>query len=90
MGDALFNVRSTVVAREPWSLIDPDPTDRNMTSEPSISTKLWRPGFLYVTSVVQNHRIGVEQYVGAWGSRDRAPAPQRSDGKPESILAEVP
>jgi Dolichyl-phosphate-mannose-protein mannosyltransferase len=90
MSDAWFQVRSTVVAREPWSLIDPDPTDRNMAMAPMISTKLWRPGFLYVASVVQNHRIGIEQYLGAWASRDGAPVPHRADGKPETLLAEVP
>jgi hypothetical protein len=90
MGDAYFKVRSTVVAREPWSLIDPNPTDRTMGPPPPISTKLWRPGFLYVTSVVQNHRIGREQYLGSWAPREGTAVPQRSDGKPETLLAEVP
>jgi hypothetical protein len=90
MGDATFNVRSTVVAPDPWSLIDPDPTDRSMAAPPTIATKLWRPGFLYVTEVVQNHRIGRELYLGAWASRDGSAAPHRPDGKPETTLAEVP
>jgi hypothetical protein len=90
LGDTTFNVRSTMVARAPWSLIDPDTTDRSMAPAPSISTKLWRPGFLYVTDVVQNHRIGLERYLGAWASRDGSAVPQRGDGKAETTLADVP
>jgi hypothetical protein len=77
-------------AREPFSLIDPDPTDREMAFSPTISTKLWRPGFLYVTRVVQNHRIGQERYSGAWLSRDGAVPPRRVDGHADTTLAVVP
>ena len=52
MGDVSFNVRSTMEAREPYSLIGPDPTDREMAFGPTLPTKLWRPGFLYATRVV--------------------------------------
>ena len=90
MSEASFNVRSTMEERAPFSLIDPDPTDREMAFPPSLPTKLWRPGFLYVTRVVQNHRIGLERYWGAWQSRDGAAPPRRSDGKPETTVAEVP
>jgi hypothetical protein len=90
LGDASFNVGSKMLAREPFSLIEPDPTERNMAPPPTISTKLWRPGFLYVTRLVQNHRIGREQYVGAWASRDGSAPPSRPDGKPETTLAEIP
>ncbi len=90
MGDVSFNVRSTMEAREPYSLIGPDPTDREMAFGPTLPTKLWRPGFLYATRVVQNHRIGIERYWGQWQSRDGSPPPQRSDGKPQTTLAVVP
>jgi 4-amino-4-deoxy-L-arabinose transferase-like glycosyltransferase len=90
MTEASFNVRSTVVAREPFSTIDADPTDRNMAPPPTIPTKLWRPGFLYATRVVQNHRIGRERYLGTWASRDGAAAPHRTDGKAETTIAEIP
>jgi hypothetical protein len=90
LGDASFNVRSTMLAREPLSWIPPDPMDRNMAAPPQISTKLWRTGFLYVTRVMQNHRVGREQYLGGWASRDGSPAPRRADGKPETTLAEIP
>ena len=36
MSEASFNVRSTMEARESFSLIAPDPTDREMASPPSI------------------------------------------------------
>jgi hypothetical protein len=89
MSEASFNVRSTMEAREPFSLIEPDPMDREMAFAPALPTKLWRPGFLYVTSVVQNHRIGRERYWGAWQSRDGAAPPRRPDGQPETTLAVI-
>jgi hypothetical protein len=90
MGDWAYNVRSSVLARAPFSLIDPDPTDREMAYPPSLSTKLWRPHFLYMTRAVLNHRIGRERYAGAWQSRDGSPPPRRTDGKPDTTLAIVP
>ena len=90
MTEASFSVRSTMEERESFSFIAPDPTDREMAFAPSIPTRLWRPGFIYVTRVVQNHRIGRERYWGDWRSRDGAGAPRRSDGKPETTLAVIP
>jgi hypothetical protein len=90
MGEATFNVRSTVEARAPFSLIPPDATDREMAWPPSLPTKLWRTGMLYRTFAVENHRIGRERYWGYWASRDGSPAPHRSDGQPETTLAIVP
>jgi hypothetical protein len=90
MSDAWFDVRSTVEARAPLSLIAPDPTDRDMGGAPLIATKLWRPGFLYTNRIVLNHRIGQERYWGAWQSRDGAAPPRRTDGTPETTLAVVP
>jgi hypothetical protein len=90
MGDAWFGVRSTMEGREPFSLIPPDPTDRDMSFPPSISTKLWRPGFIYAMTVVLNHRIGIERYTAAWRSRDGSPPPTRTDRQPQTTLAVVP
>jgi 4-amino-4-deoxy-L-arabinose transferase-like glycosyltransferase len=90
MGEVSFNVRSTVEARAPFSLIPPDPTDREMAYPPTLSTKLWRPRFLYMTDAVLNHRIGRERYAGAWQSRDGSSPPRRTDGKPDTTLAVVP
>jgi hypothetical protein len=90
LGDASFDVRSTVEARAALSWIPPDPTDREMAFPPSIPTKLWRPGFLYRTDAVLNHRIGRERYWGRWRSRDGGPLPARADGQGETTLAVVP
>jgi hypothetical protein len=87
LGESSFAVRSTVEAREPFSLIPPDPTDRDMAFPPWLPTKLWRPRFIYALEVVLNHRIGIERYSGAWQSRDGSPAPARSDGQPETTVA---
>lgn len=80
IGELMFDVRSTVLGRARWSLIPPDITDRAMAIPPSLPTKLWRPGFIYKTTTVMNHRIGREQYAGRWISRDGSPAPGRTDG----------
>jgi hypothetical protein len=89
MGEAAFNVRSTVEARAPYSLIPPDPTDREMAYGPPISTKLWRAGMIYETSTVLNHRIGRERYWGYWASKDGSPVPRRTDGHLETTLAVI-
>ncbi|HEX3772225.1 MAG TPA: glycosyltransferase family 39 protein [Polyangiaceae bacterium] len=90
MGDWNFEVRSSVEAREPFSLLDPDPTVRAMSWYPPMSTKLWRPRFVYVIRTVLNHRIGVERYAGVWETRDGSGVPRRADGKPDTTLAVVP
>jgi len=87
LGDASFNVRSSVEARESFSLIPPDPTDREMAFPSTIPTKLWRSGFVYETDVVLNHRIGRERYSGYWRSRDGGRPPARLDGQLQTSLA---
>jgi len=89
LGDASFNVRSKVEARESFSLIPPDPTDREMAFPPMLPTKLWRPRLLYKTEVVLNHRIGRERYWGYWRSRDGSRPPSRLDGQPQTTLVVV-
>lgn len=88
-GDAAFNVRSTVLARAPLSMIPPDVVDREMAWPPPMPTKLWRAGFLYKTETVLNHRIGRERYWGYWAPRDGVPALRRLDGEVETTLALV-
>ena len=82
-GDDVFNVRSAVEARGALSTIPPDPVERDMAWPPSLSTKLWRTGWMYKTEVVLNHRIGRERYWAFWTSRDGSPVPHRRDGAPE-------
>ncbi len=89
-GDAAFNVRSTMEARGTWSLIPPDPVDREMAYPPFVPTKLWRAGYLYRTEAVLNHRIGRERYWGYWATRDGTPAPVRADGAAETTVAILP
>jgi hypothetical protein len=90
MGDGAFNVRSTMEKQARFSLIPPDPTDREMALGPLLPTKLWRVGMIYETHAVLNHRIGLERYFGHWGQRDGVPAPRRADGEAETTLALVP
>ncbi len=90
MGDASFNVRSTMERQGRFSVIPPDPTDREMARGPVLPSKLWRKGMIYETFAVMNHRIGVERYWGYWANRDPTPPPRRADGKVETTLVTVP
>lgn len=90
LGDDVFNVHSAVDARAAFSTIPPDPVERDMAWPPSLSTKLWHPGWLYKTDAVLNHRIGVERYWGFWTSRDGSKTPRRADGKPNTVLVTLP
>jgi hypothetical protein len=89
LGELVFSVRSTVEAKDPLSLIPPDPTEREMAARPSLSTKLWKPHFIYVTDAVLNHRLGRERYWGRFQARDGNPAPERIDGKAQTTLTVV-
>jgi hypothetical protein len=89
-GDDVFVVRSTVEAKAALSTIPPDPVEREMAWPPSLSTKLWRTGWMYKTEAVLNHRIGHERYWAYWASRDGSSVPRRSDGKPNTVLATLP
>jgi hypothetical protein len=86
-GDASFNVRSTIEARAPFSLVPPDSIVREMAWPPSLPTKLWRAGQLYKTEVVLNHRIGRERYWGYWAG---ATPPVRIDGDLHTTLEVLP
>jgi hypothetical protein len=83
-------VRSSIDRRATLSLIPRDPVDRSMAWPDPLPTKLWKPGCIYKTTAILNHRIGVERYSGHWSSRDGAPPPRRSDGKPDTVLVVVP
>jgi hypothetical protein len=88
-GEAQFSVRSTMLGKSRWSLIPRATQDRDMAFAPSLPTKLWKKGFIYRTETVMNHRIGVEQYLGHWTSRDGVAAPRRLDRHGETSLAIV-
>jgi len=85
-GEAEFQVHSVVEARGRFSLIPPDKTSRSMAYAPSLPTKVWKPGYVYKTVAVLNHRIGREVYEGHWSARDGSNAPRRLDHQPETTL----
>jgi hypothetical protein len=89
LGELWFSVRSDVEGRELLNLVPPDPNEREMSASPPLSTKLWKPHFIYVTDAVLNHRLGRERYWGRFRSRDGSPAPERVDGKPQTTLTVV-
>jgi hypothetical protein len=90
VGDWWFSVHSAVDAKDPWSLSEPDSTIRENAWAPLMSTKLWKPHFIYRERTVLNHRIGLERFAGAWQTRDGSPVPRRVDGKIDTTLVVVP
>jgi 4-amino-4-deoxy-L-arabinose transferase-like glycosyltransferase len=90
VADLEFDVRSNVERREPLSLIPADTFDRDMSWPEPVPTKLWKPRYLYETTTVLNHRIGVERYSGRWIPRETgSPFPHRVDNRPDTVLAVV-
>jgi hypothetical protein len=85
-GDATFAVRAIVEERKAWSLIPPDPIERDVALPSALSTSLYRPGFIYSQTVVLNQRIGVERFFGAFQSKDGSMPPVRTDGEPLTSL----
>jgi dolichyl-phosphate-mannose-protein mannosyltransferase len=85
--DFAFHFRTTILAPARLSLIPPDTTDREIGKAPSLPTRLWRPGFIYMVDVPLDHRIGEERYSGTWSGNG---APQRLDGQPDTTLAVLP
>ena len=89
-GDDTFDVRSNIERKATLSLIPPDTADRDMSWPEPLPTKLWKPGAIYVTTAILNHRIGVERYSGRWVPRDGTSFPHRTDNRPDTILTIVP
>ncbi|HEY3819745.1 MAG TPA: glycosyltransferase family 39 protein [Polyangiaceae bacterium] len=90
VGDDTFAVKSSIAKRATLSLIPPDTADRDMAWPEPIPTKLWKPGGIYVTTAILNHRIGVEHYSGRWIPRDGNPYPHRTDNRPDTKLTILP
>ena len=90
LADESFDVRSQVVARGTFSSIPPDTTDRPMTAQPTLPTRLWRPRWIYRLDTVLNHRIGRERYAGSWRGLSAGPVPRRADGAAETTLLVLP
>jgi len=84
--DLEFDVRSNVERRAPLSLIPADTYDRDMSWPEPLPTKLWKPRYLYKTTTVLNHRIGIERYSGRWIPRDGGAFPHRVDNRPDTLL----
>jgi hypothetical protein len=84
--DAMFAISAQVERSKPFSLIPPDPIVRAVSLTPALSTKLYRPGFIYANTVVLRQRIGIERFWGVFQSKDGAPPPTRVDGQAETPL----
>lgn len=82
--DTKLTVRSDIVGKAKLSLIPPSPVECDLAYPPSLSTKLWRSGFVYKFVAPLHHRIGRERYWAAW-----AGGPRRVRGDPKIELAYV-
>ncbi len=91
IGEASFDVRAKVEERGAFSLIPPNPTEREMSYwQPPMPTVLWRPHGIYKVEVVLNHLIGRERYSGSWRSVGAPPTPAQADGRPDTTLVVLP
>jgi hypothetical protein len=84
--DATFTVHAQVEAKKAFSLIPVDPLVRDVAMPAALSTKLYRPGFIYSFTVVLRQRVGVERFWGGFQSKDGSTPPVRVDGRPETVL----
>ena len=89
-GDAVLHIHSRVEAKAPYSLIPPDPTERDCAYPPSLPTRYWRSGYIYRIECSLFKRIGSERFGGFWSALPGQPAPIPLDGLPTIDLALVP
>jgi hypothetical protein len=89
-GDPAWTVHSKLEAPKRWSLIPPDPQEREVSRPCWPPTSLWRPGFFYKRGAVLWHRIGVERYWGFFKSEEAGRSPARLDGAVTTDLITVP
>jgi hypothetical protein len=75
--DQTFEIRSVVLAPEPWSLVPADPTVKAVSLNVPLSTKLWKAGFIYASTSEIRKRPGRERFVGYWASSDGLAPPRR-------------
>jgi hypothetical protein len=85
--DVTFEVRAVVERRKPLSLVPPDPVVRQVSLPQPMSTRLYRPRFLYSHTIVLRQRLGVERFWGYFQTRGGGSAPTRLDGRLETPLA---
>jgi 4-amino-4-deoxy-L-arabinose transferase-like glycosyltransferase len=89
-GDVVLHIHSRVEAKAPYSLIPPDPTERDCAYPASLPSRYWRPGFIYRIESSLLKRIGKERFFGFFTALPGQPAPIREDGLMSSDLAIVP
>jgi hypothetical protein len=91
IGEAMFDVHAKVEERGAFSLIPPNPTERDMAYwGPPMPTRLWRAHGIYKVEIVLNHLIGRERYSGSWRALGAPPTPLREDGRPDTTLVVLP
>lgn len=88
-GEPRFRVQAVVEEQKAFSFIPPDPVVREVAPPPSLSPKLWKPGWIYKQTVVLRQRIGKERFFG-WFEAKGGPPPVRLDRKPHTDLLVLP
>jgi hypothetical protein len=84
--DAAFTVEGIVERPKPFSLIPRDPDLRTVSMPTTLTTRFYRPGFIYSYWVVLRQRIGVERFSGSFQSIDKSTPPIRLDGLAQTTL----
>jgi hypothetical protein len=81
-GDTFFGIQSQVIGRDPLSTVPADPIVRDMSQPPPLPTRLWKKGYIYHHDAVMLHRVGLEEFWGAW----KNDGPKRADGETTTTL----
>jgi hypothetical protein len=84
--DSTFAIDAKVVKRKPFSLIPPDPISRSVSMPMALTTRHFRPGFIYSHMVVLRQRIGVERFYGGFMAKDGSAPPMRLDNERDTEL----
>lgn len=64
--DQYFEIRSVVLAPEPWSLVPADPMLKTVGLNLPLAPKFWIPGFIYASTSEIRKRPGRERFYGYW------------------------
>ena len=83
--DPALAVRASIVRPIRFSLIEQEPSDRDL-SPLMQSTKSWRAGFLYSVPISLFKRPAVESYLATWACREPGTPPARPDGQAATEL----
>jgi hypothetical protein len=86
--DLQFEVTSTIDEAPRFSLVPRDERTKQLGSQFSLPSRLWKRGFIYAEECEIRHRPGRERFVGYFTGMNTEPPPRPADGSgPATVLA---